>query len=364
MIIVSSLLLLVAAPLAGGLLRGLPDAFFDFPPLVVSPPVHAPFSWLVFGMLGLLSLLTLGLLIFPDRFGFDRIGAQESMPRGHFPWWGWAGLTLMLPSWIGAWGRFGWMGFMRDHMFFPLWLGYVITMDGLVHVRRGQSLLSRTPYTFLALFPASAISWWYFEYLNRLMENWYYRGIGHFGPWHYILNATLCFSTVFPAIFETEAFLRSFPWFRNAYRYGPVIPRLSRRALIMLMGLGTLGLFILGWLPDPFFYLTWVAPLVILAAMLALAGIPTPFQQLEKGDYTRLFTLGLAALFTGFFWEMWNFHSLPQWNYSVPYVDRWDVFEMPMIGYTGYLPFGPICWCFWLAWCTLFGTHPAFEQDD
>ena len=58
--------------------------------------------------------------------------------------------------------------------------------------------------------------------------------------------------------------------------------------------------------------------------------------------------LAVAALVCGFFWEMWNYWSLPKWHYSVPYVGRWHVFEMSAVGYTGYLPFGPASWYLWL----------------
>ena len=51
----------------------------------------------------------------------------------------------------------------------------------------------------------------------------------------------------------------------------------------------------------------------------------------------------LAALACGFFWELWNWHSLAKWIYTVPYVDRWHGFEMPLLGYAGYLPFGVTC---------------------
>jgi hypothetical protein len=40
---------------------------------------------------------------------------------------------------------------------------------------------------------------------------------------------------------------------------------------------------------------------------------------------------------------MWNFYSMPKWIYTVPGVDRWHVFEMPLLGYAGYLPFGLEC---------------------
>jgi hypothetical protein len=61
------------------------------------------------------------------------------------------------------------------------------------------------------------------------------------------------------------------------------------------------------------------------------------------GDWQRICRYGLAALICGFFWEMWNLHSLAKWIYFVPYVDRFHLFEMPLLGYAGYLPFGLEC---------------------
>jgi hypothetical protein len=50
-----------------------------------------------------------------------------------------------------------------------------------------------------------------------------------------------------------------------------------------------------------------------------------------------------AALCCGFFWEMWNAGSYMKWSYRVPLVDAFHIFEMPLLGYAGYLPFGVIC---------------------
>ncbi len=40
---------------------------------------------------------------------------------------------------------------------------------------------------------------------------------------------------------------------------------------------------------------------------------------------------------------MWNYNSLAHWEYSVPFVQRFHVFEMPVLGFAGYLPFGLEC---------------------
>ena len=67
------------------------------------------------------------------------------------------------------------------------------------------------------------------------------------------------------------------------------------------------------------------------------------FRNLQKGDWRLVWLPALAALFCGFFWELWNAYSLAHWEYSVPFVQRFHLFEMPILGYAGYLPFGLEC---------------------
>ncbi len=359
--IVIGLLLLVLAPLAGGALRGLPAAFFEFPPVTQYVP-HAPFSWPVFLLFLVAAAFGMLLLARPCWFGFRPPSSVLRSPSSVFrlPSWFWFGLVLNAVSWVCAWGRFDWLGPLKDHTFFTLWLGYILVMDALVRRRAGSSILSTAPRSFIVLFPASAVIWWYFEYLNRFVQNWWYGGVVMFNAPHYAWYATLCFSTVLPAILETYEWLSSFPWFRDAYSAGPAWKPRSRKVMVLVVALGVLGQMTLALWPNPFFFLTWVAPLAILAASLAIAGVKTPFDDLKRGDYRRLFTLAAAALVCGFFWEMWNYFSAPQWHYTVPYVGKWRVFEMPLPGYAGYLPFGPICWCLWAAAVTVFrGREPA-----
>ena len=51
----------------------------------------------------------------------------------------------------------------------------------------------------------------------------------------------------------------------------------------------------------------------------------------------------LSSLFCGCFREMWNYFSLGKWIYSVPFVHKYEIFEMPVQGFAGYLPFGLEC---------------------
>ena len=57
------------------------------------------------------------------------------------------------------------------------------------------------------------------------------------------------------------------------------------------------------------------------------------------GNWRPHLALSLGCLICGFFWEMWNYYSYPKWIYDVPVVGFLRVFEMPLLGYLGYLAF-------------------------
>jgi hypothetical protein len=81
----------------------------------------------------------------------------------------------------------------------------------------------------------------------------------------------------------------------------------------------------------------------VIICLQALGGRPTVLAPLEDGDWRDIARFSAAALVCGFFWEMWNSGSLARWEYSVPHVDGLRIFEMPLLGYAGYLPFGIEC---------------------
>jgi hypothetical protein len=62
-------------------------------------------------------------------------------------------------------------------------------------------------------------------------------------------------------------------------------------------------------------------------------------EYLERGDWRPIVSLSVGALICGFFWEMWNYYSWPKWIYHTPGAQFLHVFEMPLLGYGGYVPF-------------------------
>ena len=353
----AALFLLAALPLAGQARRGFPEGFFAFPPLVHGQPAHASFSWPIFIVFAVFALLAAGILFVgfrPPRacpVGESGPTSPPTPAPSRFPLHGRLGLALLLVSWILAWSRIDLPGIAEQHTFFPLWIGFIFALDGLVFRRAGRSRFMNGRPAFALAFPVSALSWWYFEFLNRFARNWWYPDRMDFGPVHYLVYSSLCFSTVIPAIFEIRDLLESLPALRNRWSRGPRLRLPHAAGLAFLLGAGLLPLVPL--FPEPLFFAVWIAPLALLAGALGLAHVESPFDPIRAGNWSPVLSLALAALVCGFFWELWNAGSSPRWAYAVPYVDRFHLFAMPAVGYAGYLPFGPICACFWLAWTGL-----------
>jgi len=106
--------------------------------------------------------------------------------------------------------------------------------------------------------------------------------------------------------------------------------------------LGTLSFSLLALFPKETFPLVWIAPTLILEAIAYAIGYPSLLRDVERRDPTLIATIMLGTLFTGVWWELWNYYSLPKWTYTVQYFGFWKVFEMPIVGYLGYPFFGLI----------------------
>jgi hypothetical protein len=251
-----------------------------------------------------------------------------------FPAHGCVGLGMLLLFWLLNWTLSG----ARTHWgFFPLWLGYCLAIDGWVYWRTGTSLLKRSPRKYAGLFLVSAPAWWIFELLNIRIQNWNYLGAEIFSPYEYTFWTTLSFMTVIPAVFGSAELFTSFGFIKRLSR-GPVI-RTDLRTTIsfFLVGWSMLALMLL-W-PQIFFGFLWLSLFFILEPVNIWLGNRSLAHWTEKGDWRPVVSLWLGVLLTAFFWEMWNFYSYPKWTYHVPWGDWLHVFEMPLLGYGGYLPF-------------------------
>jgi len=335
------LVVMAALPLCGVWLAGkhLTD-YLSFPPLT-RYVVHPGFSWIVFTAL-LLVVLTI-MIPFVVKVIFSS-SPQKKLQHYPFPLWGWFSILLCVCAWIMAWTRFEWFAEYQIFTFSPLWFGYIGIINALTFRRSGRCLLLHQPHYMARLFLMSALFWWYFEYLNRFVQNWYYLEVDTLTPSQYVLFATLPFSTVLPAVLSTYELLKTYPKFSAGLNEYKIISLPVRKAaalpVLLLAGLGLLGI---GIYPEYLYPLIWISPLIIIISIQHLTGKPTIFSPIEKGNWQRLFLLAISALICGFSWEMWNIFSYAKWEYSIPYVQRFHLFEMPILGYAGYLPFGLEC---------------------
>ena len=249
-----------------------------------------------------------------------------------FPIHGWIGLGLVTVFWTLNWAL---TGLRTQWAFFPLWLGYCLTIDAAVLWRTGTSLLSRSRLEYTGLFIASAPVWWLFELANWRLHNWHYDGAESFTTLQFWFWATLNFTTVIPAVFGSAELVRSF------------LPKSIRGPAIRPTKATTLGFFLAGWAmlavmiawPRVFFPFVWFSLYFILEPINIWLGYRSLVDWTKDGNWQPVVALWLGVLLTAFFWEMWNFLSYPKWVYHVPWGNWLHVFEMPLLGYGGYLPF-------------------------
>jgi len=247
---------------------------------------------------------------------------------------GWLGLSLLGICWPLNWML---QGMRTAYLFFPLWLGYILVVDALVFTRSGTSLWTRSRRDFFLLFLASAPVWWLFELINSRTANWEYLGSASFTKAQYYLLSTLSFSTVMPAVFETAELVRTFRWVERCVskRRAPSKPALAYG--LFFTGVITLIL-ALTW-PKYCYPFIWSSLALILEPVNRWLGRPHFLERLEHGDWRPVLSLSLGALMCGFFWEMWNYYSYPKWIYHTPGAQFLHIFEMPLLGYGGYIPF-------------------------
>jgi len=333
------LVLILVLPLAGVWVKGqsvLP--YLKFPPEPVIT-VHAPFSKPVFTVFCLCIVLVI-LPFVKKGMGHK---ARNQSAKGRFPWWGYGFLSGLACFWALAWTRFEWFSFFQGHTFFPLWVCFIGCVNALIFRSENQCPLMTAPLRFSGLFCVSALFWWVFEYLNRFVGNWYYSG-SQYPACQYFILATLSFSIVLPAVESMKAYLLTFDRFKNGFRHCRPFGKMDSRPLALYMIIPSCVLLaLISVFPDALFCLVWICPFFIFLGFWILSGRQPPFFGVITGDFTQVVAYALAALVCGVFWELFNMYSLARWQYTIAYVNVAHVFEMPVLGYAGYLPFGLEC---------------------
>lgn len=97
-----------------------------------------------------------------------------------------------------------------NQYYFPIaWFGFILVMDALVYMVKGESYLMNRRKDFFWIFMASIVFWWIFEFINLGVGNWNYNAAYGWSALANPLFKSLCFSTVLPAVFETYDLIRA-----------------------------------------------------------------------------------------------------------------------------------------------------------
>jgi hypothetical protein len=215
------------------------------------------------------------------------------------------------------------------------WWSYILTIDAIIHRIKGNSLIANRTKEFFLMTPWSIFIWLIFEGANLFLENWYYINLPHSFAERW-LGYAIAYATVLPGLFETTELLESLGLFKKAITKKILI---SRATHILLILLGTICLASSILIPQYFFPSIWMGFIFLLEPFNYWFGGRSLLKDLEEGNPRKIYLLLMAGLICGFLWEFWNFWALSKWIYTVPFFEKLKGFEMPYLGFLGFLPF-------------------------
>ena len=275
-------------------------------------------------------------IISDDRLPVRRIPLRRKpVKRYLLPYRGLLGLILICVAWPFSWAE---SGAGLQYTFFPLWLGFILAVDGLVLRRTGTSLIVRSPKIMAMMFILAVPYWWMFEAINQVIQNWVYIGSNPETSLFSLIQTSLAFSVVIPAVFEVSELVGSFNFINRFARMPALVLNRQQVAIIGILGVLSLAA-LLTW-PKYLFPITWLSLFFIFDPINYLTGRPSITANVRHGDWRLVVAFALGALICGFFWEMWNYQATISWQYNIGFFDFARIFHMPLLGYGGYLPFG------------------------
>ncbi|MFQ5865446.1 MAG: hypothetical protein ACE5IW_09485 [bacterium] len=228
-----------------------------------------------------------------------------------------------------------------------MWSGYILFADALIYKLRGTSMITDRLWQFLFMLPYSVVCWLIFEAYNLHLQNWKYIGL----PENLAAQTTgyiWSFATIFPGVLFTSELIDISGIF-DRVRLTQI--SFSRRTLHLFILVGLLFLIVPVFMPDKIavflFGPVWLGFIFILDPINYLMGGNSLFKELQNGRINKLLSLFLAGLICGLLWEFWNYWATAKWVYIFPYLTKPKIFEMPLSGYFGFLPFAVEIYVMW-----------------
>ncbi len=265
--------------------------------------------------------------------------------RRHFPRYGvvgLAGLVLMEAAVAGSrvepWQAFPWWritGWMTP----VCWWCYILAVDAWIYRKKGASLLT-TRRELLALECLLSVAFWcVFEAYNRVMPGWRYVNLDENLSVR-LAGYAIAFATIMPGMFLTAEWLQCHGLFA-ARRCRP--RRWTASGLNVSMAVGAAFCFVPPFLPEAWrgylWAMVWVGWFLMLEPINYRRGLPSLYRDWERGEVARTAQLLAAGAICGLLWEFWNMWAYTKWVYIFPPGIPAKYFEMPVLGFLGFLPF-------------------------
>jgi hypothetical protein len=291
--------------------------------------------------------LAIGLFVTAATVAALVIGYFRGPRRQAFPAHGWWGIAALIAA--------EWLLFRRVEpvvtYFTPIaWSAWILIADAAVLALTGRSRLHDAPVTLARMALLSIPLWLIFEAYNLHLRNWTYVGVPR-GWVAVFAGYAWSFATITPAIFETsdlaQALLPAMPG-----RPWKISPRAERVLMVLGAVFLIVPLAVPAWIGAYLFGLLWLGFLFLLDPLNHRLGLPSFAGDLSEGFRRRFCGFLLSGWICGWLWEFWNYWAAAQWHYTFPLFGRWKIFEMPAVGYLGFLPFALECFSMYVtaAW--------------
>ena len=225
--------------------------------------------------------------------------------------------------------------FMKTWFYIFAWWSFILVIDSLNFRQSHFSPLSESVKDFITLAFISVFIWLVFELFNLRLRNWSYHGLpsSAFERW---LGYFLAFATVAPALKELSIFYKNQLGGKKLALF-----KLQTTSVLLniftLVGMASI-LMPLIW-PELFFPLVWIGFVFLIEPINYRLKNDSLLKDWENMDWGRFWSWLMAGLSAGILWELFNYWAGSHWEYTLPYFYFGKVFQMPALGYFGFLPF-------------------------
>jgi hypothetical protein len=225
--------------------------------------------------------------------------------------------------------------FMKTWFYICAWWPLIIILDSLNFRIKGSSPLSDSPGNFIFAAFISVPVWLVFELFNLRLRNWSYHNLPPELPLRW-LGYFLAFASVIPALLELSAL------FRSTLKGKSILFFHLKAKPGLLNGFMLLGFLLLAFsvlFPNLFFPFVWLGFIFLLDPVSYRLKINSLLADLEQQYGNRIISWLVAGFAAGVLWESLNFWAGSHWEYTIPYLNFCKIFQMPVFGFGGFLPF-------------------------